>query len=500
MDIAIIVIYLGAMLLFGWWGKRRSTNSADFLVAGRRLGPFFYTGTLCAVVIGGASTVGGVGLGYRYGMAGMWLVVAIAVGVLLVSLFIAPRIQQLGIYTVGDMLRLRYGLDGTRASGILMALYTLMLCVSSTVAYSTIFRVLFNLGQVQSVLLGGVIVVMYSSIGGMWAITLTDMVQFIIKTVGIFALMLPFTWSRAGGYDGIVDRLGHQVFNVTSIGWASIITYFIVYTFGILIGQDIWQRVFTARSPRVARWGGTAAGVYCLLYGVAGAAIGTASAVLIPHADAADDVYADIAAKILPVGVAGLVLAAAVAAMMSTASGALIATATVCRNDIAPFIKSLLGQPQHHQEIVDTEHDVRGNRIYIVVTGVLAVTLSIIINDVVSAITIAYDILVGGLFVPIIGGLLWKRANGAGAIAAMVAGLLATVVTLIMVDDVLANMPVYIGLGTSLLAYIIASLATPPTPKDVRREWERRSAGNHADSDAAASADPSPTASTPGAA
>lgn len=62
---AIVAIYLAAMLAFGWWGKSRTKNSSDYLVAGRRLGPFLYAGTMAAVVLGGASTVGGVGLGYK---------------------------------------------------------------------------------------------------------------------------------------------------------------------------------------------------------------------------------------------------------------------------------------------------------------------------------------------------------------------------------------------------------------------------------------------------
>ena len=82
-NIAIVVVYLVAMLAFGWWGKSRTKNNSDFLVAGRRLGPFLYTGTMAAVVLGGASTVGGVGLGYKFGISGMWLVVAIGAGVLL---------------------------------------------------------------------------------------------------------------------------------------------------------------------------------------------------------------------------------------------------------------------------------------------------------------------------------------------------------------------------------------------------------------------------------
>ncbi len=70
-NIAIVVVYLVAMLGFGWWGKSRTRNTSDYLVAGRRLGPLLYTGTMAAVVPGGASTVGGVGLGYTFGISGM---------------------------------------------------------------------------------------------------------------------------------------------------------------------------------------------------------------------------------------------------------------------------------------------------------------------------------------------------------------------------------------------------------------------------------------------
>ena len=82
----IVAVYLAAMLAFGWWGKSRTKNSSDYLVAGRRLGPVLYTGTMAAVVLGGASTVGGVGLGYKWGISGMWLVAAIGAGVILMLL------------------------------------------------------------------------------------------------------------------------------------------------------------------------------------------------------------------------------------------------------------------------------------------------------------------------------------------------------------------------------------------------------------------------------
>ena len=132
LNIVIIAVYLLSMLLFGWWGRRRTQGSSDYLLAGRRLGPLLYTGTMSAVVLGGASTVGGVGLGYVHGISGMWLVTAIGVGVLALSLLFAPVLQRLKIYTVSQMLTLRYGSEATQVSSIVMLAYTLMLAATST--------------------------------------------------------------------------------------------------------------------------------------------------------------------------------------------------------------------------------------------------------------------------------------------------------------------------------------------------------------------------------
>lgn len=494
LNIAIVVLYLVAMLAFGWWGKSRTKNNSDFLVAGRRLGPFLYTGTMAAVVLGGASTVGGVGLGYKFGISGMWLVVAIGVGVLLLSLLFAPTLQKLKIYTVSQMLSLRYGRETTKVSGIVMLAYTIMISATSTGAYATIFVVLFGWDRWLAIAVGGAIVLVYSTIGGMWSITLADQVQFVIKTVGVFLLMLPFAWNAAGGLGGIRERVDASFFQWDGIGVQTIITYFVVYTLGMLIGQDIWQRVFTARTPEVARWGGTAAGIYCILYGVAGALIGMAAYVALPAIDIAnlgkDVVYAEVATELLPMGIGGIVMAAAVAAMMSTASGSLIAAATVARKDVIPFVASWFGKDIDNSDSANPEHDIKANRWYILAIGLLVVLISIVVNDVVFALTIAYDILVGGLLVAIIGGLVWKRGTGLGAAWSMAVGCIVTIASLVIyatgiihsVDGIYANEPIYFGLASSLIVYVVVSLLSPETPAHIRKVWDDRLAAAATDS------------------
>ncbi|MCB5911993.1 sodium:solute symporter [Streptomyces pinistramenti] len=482
-DYAVIVLYLAGMLAMGWWGMRRAKSKSDFLVAGRRLGPAMYSGTMAAIVLGGASTIGGVGLGYQYGLSGAWMVFTIGLGLLALSLFFSARIARLKVYTVSEMLDLRYGGVAGIISGVVMWAYTLMLAVTSTIAYATIFDVLFGLDRTVAIVLGGLIVVGYSTLGGMWSITLTDMVQFVVKTIGVLLLLLPVAVVKAGGFAAMKAQLPGDYFAPLGIGGGTVFTYVLIYSFGMLIGQDIWQRVFTARGDRVARLGGTVAGTYCLLYALAGAVIGTAAKVLYPHLGSPDDAFATIVKDALPVGVRGLVLAAALSAVMSTSSGALIACATVANNDIWARLRRGVGYRRTPDDgtgdgsATERAHDeVRGNRVFILLMGVAVIGLACALNDVVEALTLAYNVLVGGLLVPILGGLLWKRGTAAGALAAVAAGGL-TVVGSMAALGVLANEPICYGLSASLLAYVVVSLAGEPTDAAVLAAWRARLAG-----------------------
>ncbi|GAB3007580.1 sodium:solute symporter [Amycolatopsis acidiphila] len=465
-DYVVIALYIAAMIGIGWYGLRLAKTKSDYLVAGRRLGWFMYSGTMSAVVLGGASTIGGVKLGYTYGISGAWLVVTIGLGILVLHAVFARRLVKLRVYTVGEMLDLRYGGSTSTISGAVMWAYTLMLTVTSTLAFATIFKVLLNIPDVAGIAIGGAIVVLYSVLGGMWSITLTDIAQFVIKTVGIFALLLPIAISSAGGFRGLSQRLDGSYFSLTSIGGGTIFTYVLIYGFGLLIGQDIWQRVFTARTPRVATTGGIISGVYCLFYGLAGALIGTAAKALYPGLASAQDAFATIVERLLPTGVRGLVLAAALSALMSTASGALIACSTVSTNDlIARFRRKPLG--------------VSANRVVTLVLGLVAIGIAMVVTDVVAALAVAYNLLVGGLLVAILGALFVKRGTWAGALASMVTG--AVVVIVFMITDGLeANEPIYYGLGASLVVYVGVSLLTPRTSAAVLAQWTERLSGKQA--------------------
>lgn len=518
-DLAVIALYLAGMVALGWWGMRRTRDKSDYLVAGRRLGPFMYSGTMAAVVLGGASTIGGVGLGYTYGLSGAWMVGAIGAGIILLHAFFARRISRLRVYTVAQMLDLRYGGNSRAVSGLVMWGYTFMLTVPSTLAFSTVFSGLFDMPRAVAIILGGAIVVTYSTLGGMWSVTLTDMAQFLIKTFGLLLILTPVAVWHAGGLSGMRESLGPDHFAPFSIGGGTIATYFLIYALGILIGQDIWQRVFTGRNDATVTGGGLGAGVYCLVYAVAGALIGTSAAVLFPGLDNPDDAFSLIVADTLPTGLAGLVLAAALSAVMSTASGALIACSAVTSTDLLPEVRRLWRRAAPSGTSPDAStapgtpegatggpaegerDEVASNRITTLVLGAGTIAVSLLVDDVVAGLTVAYNILVGGLLVAILGGLVWRRGTRPGALASMLVGA-ATVIATMAAKGMLANEAIYYGLGASLAAYVVVSLATRPTDPAVLRAWQRRVRGEP-DAGAAAArepeSDPRPDSDSPSA-
>jgi SSS family solute:Na+ symporter len=372
-------------------------------------------------------------------------------GILVISLLLSRHLVRLNLVTVTELLQRRYNPAARSSGAVIMIAYALMVAVASIVACGTILHGLFGLPFWGGVLLGGGIVVLYSVIGGMRSITLTDIVQFFIMTVGMMFLLAPMSIQHAGGWAAMQHLLPASHFSLTTLGLPMFLGFTLNYFLGIMIGQDIWQRVFTARSVNVARFDGTAAALYCVLYGVCGALIGMAAKVLLPPLADPNTAFASVVHAILPNGIRGLVVAAALAAMMSTASATLMAAATTFAEDVLPRVggKSTL----------------RADRMSTLAMGVLAIACSLALNDVFKPLTIAYDLLVGSILVPFVGAIYWKRGTATAAITSMAVSTVVTIFFLLK-DGLDANSPIFFGLGSSLLVFCSVSALGDRHAKD----------------------------------
>src|SRR5690242_19137465 len=234
LDQLLIAAYLAGMVAVGFWTQRKAINQEEFLVAGRSVGPLLYSGTLAAIIIGGGATVGGIKLGYLYGISGMWLVSMYGVGMIVMGVVLVPRLLVLKLYTIPELLARRFGSTARVAGGVVMGCYDFMIVVVSIIAVGSVAEAMTGLNRTLAILLCSLVMVCYSVLGGMWALTATDIVQFLIKTVGIFFVLLPAAILRAGGLGALHDRLPAAFFSLSHIGWGRIVTFVALYFLGIL--------------------------------------------------------------------------------------------------------------------------------------------------------------------------------------------------------------------------------------------------------------------------
>lgn len=423
LDLIVVFLYFSLLIGIGVISSKRVKNGEDFLVAGGRLGYGLYVPAMAAVVLGGASTFGTVKLGYQYGISGMWLVSIIGLGILALGLFFSKKISRLKVFSVSELLGQRFGSSSRYISAVIMVVYDLMVSVTAVIAIGVMFSSIFGWKDSTAIIIGGIIVVFYTMLGGMWAVTLTDVIQFWVMTIGLICILVPASIMRVGGVDQLTEKVPSEFFNIGNIGGEAIFTYFLLYFFGIMIGQDIWQRSFTAKNETILKRGTIYAGIYCMLFGIGGALMGMAASILLPNMDDPQKALPQLVMHILPPGLVGLLIAAVASAVMSTASGTIMASSTIIVNDL------LLSKMPKEQA---KKKQIKLTRIVTVFVGVLSIFIALALQDVLVALDIAYAFLSGSIFFPVLAALFWKGIHPKVVLVSMLTSGIVVIATLII--------------------------------------------------------------------
>ena len=463
-DFVIIVLYMVGLLALGYWGYQRSGTLDDYLVAGRQIPLWMYVPVMSAVILGGASTIGGAGLGYESGISGAWLVVMLGLGLIVLGVLISTPLANLRAYTLGEVLERRFDKYSGTVGAVIAGIYALTIAITQTIAIGKVLSALLGFEQTLMIIAAGLIVIIYTTLGGMWTVTLTDFVQWVIMTIGLFLLALPLGLAEVGGIAGLRAELNPSMFSLTGIGLNTIFTYFLLYFLGIIIGQDIWQRVFTARDSDVARTGTIAAGIYSIIYGVTTAFLGMIALVLLPNIADPELALPRMVLSVVPVGLSGLILAGFISAMMSTADSALLASSTLLTNDIYKRFLHPDADDQRYTQV---------SRVLVLVLGAVMIYAAVAIGNVVNALTLAYDLLTGCIFVPIFGAFFWKRATWQGAVSSITLSGLVVIIALWRYGFG-SNLPILYGLATSIVVFVLGSLLTDPPASEKVNEWFQR--------------------------
>ncbi|OUO88341.1 sodium:solute symporter [Gordonibacter sp. An230] len=451
-DYVIIALYFIVIVAIGFTAARLSKTQEDYLVAGRRLSFPLFFGCMAALTLGGGSTIGSTELGYEYGFGGIWLNLSIGLGLVLAGFLVTSKLSRLRALSVNEVVEKSYGPTARVFSSTLTLIYTLTLSVVQVISIGTIINGVVGLDPTLSMVAGGGIVILYTFVGGMWSVTMTDIVQFVVKTVGILILAPIFCISAAGGWDALVSKVPETYLSVGSMGFDKSFSYLVLYVPGLIIGQDIWQRIFTAKNERVSKRGTIGAGIYSILYALATVIIGMSVAVLLPHLDDPQNAFVVGVSTFLPMGVRGLVLAAAMAATMSVSSGTILASSTILYNDLyARFIQK---RGDRRTALLE---EVTVTRLFALIIGVVVMICSLWINDVLAGIDICYGYLSGCVFVPLVASFVLKRFSPNAGLYAL--GASAVVVTAcFLVVGTSSSVPIVAGMITGLAVYAATNL------------------------------------------
>ena len=426
--LGIIFVYMIATIVLGLAvskikaAKAGKQSNDDFLMASKSLGPIVLAGTLFAANTGGASTTGIATNVYMYGLSASWYVIAAGIGFVLVS-FIAPYFRKAQASTVPQIIGKRYG----KASHIFTAFTSIAALFMATgaqiIATASIINVVTGLDFSIAAVVITIVVIAYTMVGGFQSVAAANLMHVLFITVGMTIAMFIMVFNpQVGGFGALfakADAMGAELdlLSMTKIGFTTIIGYIAMYFMTFPTGQEIVQTFCSAKDGKSAKLGSVIAGVLSAAYAIVPAIIGLIAYTYIDGyaaAGAQTNAMADATMRFAPAGVAGIVLAAVVAATMSSASGNMIGTATMFTNDVfRPYIN-------HGQQ--DDQKEIWISRVVMVVVGAVGLFVALTASNIISVMMGAFALRSAGPFAAFICGLFYKNVTQRAGFISIVAG------------------------------------------------------------------------------
>ena len=483
----VVVAYLALLFAVGLSKMRQVKTQEQFMVAGRGTPWLLLVGTLVCTWIGSGSLFGGAGLAFREGFSELWMSAGAWVGIAVVF-FLAPRVRRIAEFTISDILERRYN-HWARILG----------STSIIIAYLTIAGYQFRGGGRLLEILTGispewgafitcVTVILFTVMAGLVSIISIDIFNGIVMTLGVI-IGVPLALAAVGGIEQVhtLPADHFAAFGQHNWVWAAGVFF---PTFLLLLGEGgMYQKFFAAKDENAARKAvvGMIVGVIVIetLLAVL-AVIGSAKYFNDPafrladgslNKAATETIILQLARVDLPVYAGVLLIAAAVAIILSTANTYLMIPSTNLARD---FYQRFINPKASDRQIVTLQ------RLLIVMLGLVALVLANFFTSILDMAFTAYTFVGAGVTPALLAAFLWRRATVKGGVASIGTGMAVTLVITIaniflqdstwtwMIADmqVLPMATEYIIIPATLasvITLIVVSLATPPPPAD---KWQ----------------------------
>ena len=476
MNVALLFLILYFVVMAGigvWTTRRSSTSTEDYLLAGRSLGPAVTALRLQSSSMSGYMFLGAGSLGYTQGYFGMWYALGDLGGGIMNLSILGRRMrklsQRLGSLTSIEYLEHRYRSAWVRIIAAPIALgclflYVLSQFVAGGVGLASVTGWNFEL----SLIIATGVIVLYTFLGGYLAVAYTDFVQAIVMLVGMLWILIA-TLQAVGGFAEGNRKVGQINQNLLTMWgadlhyqgqWGVILGALMIFSIGYLGWPHVVVSHMAMKQPSVARGAGAYSMIFNYLFIPAPYLIGTFALVILPELNDPEQAIFQVAQTVLPSFAVGIVMAAVMAAIMSTADALLLQASTIAAKDImARFFLPAMTERQM----------VLISRAMVLLIAVAGIGLAIWQPPAVFSLVIFATTVLGSAFVPsYVCAVWWKKANAVGAVCSIIAGSVAAVLWKLCGSDAID--PMVAGIASSTVAMVVGSLATQrthPVPADI---------------------------------
>lgn len=456
----VFVGYFLVVFAIGWYSLRATADERDYWIAGGDLGWFTGGATMAATHTSAGTFVGTIGVMYTAGWSFGWVLLSIPLSYWFMVAVLAPRFTRQRELTIPAFIETRYygkGIRGLAAAIILVA--TVVYIQAQIVAAGLIANTVFGIPTMWGMIGFTSILLVYTVVGGMIAVVYTDAFQLVVMALGaVFAV--PLALRHVGGLDALLELVeaAHPlVFTWETMPATLLLTMGLSFFLGGIATPEKLIRLYAMRDMGTIRRGVLFAIVMILALNLLVFVLALTAIVLFPNLPTGDLAMPMVARAVLPTALGAIMLAAITAAMMSTVDSLLIVAGSALSVDI---YQNLL-----HPEASPARR-LRVDRLGILVVGSVPVVLLLLgvgEGELVQFIVLLFTALMAAAFVmPVVGGVLWRRATKEGAAASMIGGVAATF--LWEAYGPASVEPVLAGFLASFSLYLGVSLLTAPPP------------------------------------
>jgi len=415
LPLIIVIIYFIAMIALGLSTRKQARNAGSYFVAGRSGSTLFITGSLIATIIGASATIGMAGLGFARGLTGAWWILSGSVGLVMLGFLFARKVRENGFYTLPALIEKQYGRIPAMAASILIVVAWMAVIAGQIIAAGTIMTVLGYGSATLWICVSTAVFILYTVLGGQRAVLKTDLWQTIIIFLGIFA-GLAFVLSKVGGFTGLKNSLPANYFSFpvsAKFSPIELLNYLLLVGLTYVVGPDMYSRIFSSKDGQTAKksvfW--TAGLLIPLAFGIT--LIGMTAAVLYPNI-ASGQAFPSVIKGVMPPVLVGLVLAALLSAVMSSAVTCLLSVSTILTTDVIHKFKPAITEDKL---LVISKWG-------IVILGLLALGVALQLKGIITSLMYAYTIFTAGIIPIVIAGF-WKdklKVTNTGALTAIITG------------------------------------------------------------------------------